>query len=70
MKFHNQYEPSPDQSILIKTYLGCNQCVKKILGGFKIENSLSKVEKCQNILLFTKLENVEKMRWTHDFKGT
>ena len=31
-----------------KTYLGCKRCVKKILGGFKIENSLSKVEKCQN----------------------
>ena len=50
---------------IAKTYLGCNQCVKKILGGCKIENSLSKVEKCQNILLITKLENVEKMHWAH-----
>ena len=38
---------------------------QKILGGCKIENSLSKVEKCQNILLITKLENVEKMHWAH-----
>ena len=52
---------------ITKTYLGCNQCVKKILGGCKVENSLSKVEKCQNILLITKLENVEKIHWAHVF---
>ena len=38
---------------------------QKILGGCKIENSLSKVEKCQNILLITKFENVEKIHWAH-----
>ena len=49
--------------------MGCNRWVKKILDGFKIENSLSKVEKCQNILLITKLENVGKMHWADDLEA-
>ena len=40
-------------------------CLKIFLGGFKIQNSLSKVEKCQNILRITKLENVEKIHRDH-----
>ena len=39
--------------------------MKTFLGGFRIHNSLSKVEKCQNILRITKLENVEKVHWAH-----
>merc|ERR1719483_1909338 len=50
---------------LQKLIWGVTNASKKNLGDFKIENSLSKVEKCQNILLIIKLENVEKMHWAH-----
>ena len=43
--------------------MGCERCVKKFLGGFKIQNLLSKVEKFQDILPIAELENVEKMNW-------
>ena len=44
---------------------GGQSCLKTFLGGFKIQNSISKVEKCQNILRITKLENVEKIHRDH-----
>ena len=45
--------------------MGDKSCFKNFLGGFKIQNSLSKVEKCQNILRITKLESVEKIHRDH-----
>ena len=38
-----------------------HKLLQNFSGDFKIQKSLSKVEKCQNILRITKLENVEKM---------
>ena len=50
---------------LQKLILGGKHCVKNFWDGFKIQNSLSKVEKSQNILPIPTLENVEKMYWAH-----
>ena len=50
---------------LQKFIWGGKHCVKNFWDGFKIQNSLSKVEKKQNILPIPTLENVEKMYWAH-----
>ena len=55
------YTLSRYRTTLQKLIWGVTNASKKILGCCKIENSLSKVEKCQNILLITKLENVEEL---------
>ena len=44
---------------------GGKQRVKNFLDTFKIQNSPSKVIKCQNILPITTFENVEKMQSSH-----
>ena len=54
------FTDSLDMILHSKNLFGGKNCFSKVLEAFKTQKSPSKVEKCQNILHLTELENVKK----------